>query len=340
MALQLRKAKRSHAFLKMGMAAPSGGGKTAGSLLVAFGLMKGAYPKLKDAELWEKIAIIDTENGSGELYVNHEIPGSMKVGEYLVITLPKPFTAEKYIEAIRLCAANGIEVAIIDSTSHLWSGEGGLLEQQGNAAKRSGNSYTAWRDITPMHNQFVSEMLQTPMHVIATMRSKMEYSQEKDGNGKTQVRKLGMEPEQRKGMEYEFTTFFDIDESHNAFGSKDRTSIFDQKTFKIGPEVGVRLMEWLQEADTDDTQVIVAETKPAKSELSIYDLSQITAETIELCKANGARTNAGLMEILNRYDSKGNPNAVKDADKIVALNAEVKEYIATSTQTETEKENN
>ena len=98
--------------------------------------------------------------------------------------------------------------------------------------KRTGNSYTAWRDITPQHNRFIDTMLQTDIHIIATMRSKTEYVQEKDSNtGKTTVRKVGLNPIQKDGMEYEFTVFLEVDAEHMAFGSKDRTGIVDQKYF-------------------------------------------------------------------------------------------------------------
>ena len=319
MALELRKAQRSKARLRLGMSAPSGGGKTAGSLLIAYGLMKEKYPKLTEAEIWAKIAIIDTENGSGELYVGSEIGGT-KIGEYNAVTLDAPFEVEKYIGAMDLCEDNKIEVCIIDSTTHLWSGEGGLLEQQGNAAKRSGNSYTAWREITPQHNHFVERMLQTPMHLIATMRSKQEYVQEKDAtSGRTKVTKLGMEPEQRKGMEYEFTTFFEINADHEAFGSKDRTSVFDQKTFKITPKIGQQLMQWLEKG-TADEHVVVATAHKADKNKSI---KEVKAEVIQLCKDLGGSSDAVLMSVVKKYAENGNPNSITEAAELSKLRSEL-----------------
>ena len=319
MALELRKAQRSKARLRLGMSAPSGGGKTAGSLLIAYGLMKEKYPKLTEAEIWAKIAIIDTENGSGELYVGSEIGGT-KIGEYNAVTLDAPFEVEKYTGAMDLCEDNKIEVCIIDSTTHLWSGEGGLLEQQGNAAKRSGNSYTAWREITPQHNHFVERMLQTPMHLIATMRSKQEYVQEKDAtSGRTKVTKLGMEPEQRKGMEYEFTSFFEINADHEAFGSKDRTSIFDQKTFKITPKIGQQFMQWLEKGTADD-HVVIATAHKADKDKSI---KEVKAEVIQLCKDLGGSSDATLMSIVKKYAKNGNPNSITDTAALSKLRSEL-----------------
>jgi hypothetical protein len=307
--------------LKLGLAAPSGGGKTLGSLFIAYGLMKKKYPKESDAFRWSKIVIVDTENGSGQLYANMTINKvNVKVGEYNTITLQAPFEAEKYVQAIDLCEQSGMEVCIIDSSTHLWSGEGGLLEQQNSAAKRSGNSYTAWRDITPMHNKFVERMLQSNLHIIATMRSKQEYVQEagRDG-GKSTVRKLGLEPEQRKGMEYEFTCFYEINAEHEAFGSKDRTSIYDQKTFPLLPAVGETLMDWLMSSEAGEGAVV------AKLEKADPKAAEITIKTeiIELCKALGGSKDDELMGIVKKYAPNGNPNSIADDEQLANLRVEL-----------------
>lgn len=324
--LQLKKAQRSKAYLKLGISAPSGGGKTLSSLLLAYGLVKEAHPDWKDGEIWEHIAIVDTENGSGQLYVGANVAG-VHIGGYNAITLTPPFEADKYTQAIHLCKDAGMEVCIIDSTTHLWSGEGGLLEQQSAAARRSGNSYTAWREITPQHNLFVSTMLQTPMHIIATMRSKQEYVQEKDDKtGKTTVRKLGMEPEQRKGMEFEFTTFFEIDAEHTAYGSKDRTSVFDQKYFKITPETGKQMMQWLAGGNSEEPAKVIAESvkkaDPAEARKGAID------EIIALCTKLGGSKNTALMEVVKKYAPNGNPNSIKDIKMLVDLKVDLQDFEA------------
>jgi hypothetical protein len=317
MPLQLTKAQRKKAYLKLGMSAPSGGGKTLSALLLGYGLVREAHPDWTNEQVWEHIAIIDTENGSGQLYVGSEFYNT-QIGTYNVINLEAPFEAEKYIQAVDLCKDAGMEVCIIDSTTHLWSGAGGLLEQQNNAAKRGGNSYTAWRDITPMHNRFVDTMLQTPMHIIATMRAKQEYVQEKDANGKTNIRKVGMEPEQRKGMEYEFTTFFEINNEHEAFGAKDRTSQFDQKTFKISPDIGKQMMRWLASGTDAPTEVVKVSVQKAEGKKG---MDAVHDQVIDLCKKLGGSENAELMELLkaNTPDGKGNPNSIKDSKALTEL---------------------
>ena len=124
---------------------------------------------MAEADIWEKLCVIDTENESGSLYVGTVVNG-VRVGEYLTINLEAPFSAARYLEAIDVAEQNGVEFLIIDSLSHAWSGEGGLLDVQSNIAKRSGNSYTAWREVTPQHNKLVDRVLQCPMHVAITLR--------------------------------------------------------------------------------------------------------------------------------------------------------------------------
>lgn len=320
MALQLRKAKRSEAFLRLGISAPSGGGKTMGSLLLAYGLMKQKYPTLKEEDLWGKIVVVDTENKSGELFVGADANG-VRIGGYNAITLEAPFTAEKYIQAMNLAEENKLEVCILDSTSHLWSGSGGLLDQQNAATKRGGNSYTAWRDITPMHNLFVERMLQANMHIIATMRSKQEYVQEKDEHsGKTTVRKIGLEPEQRKGMEYEFTVFIEIDAEHHAYGAKDRTTLIDRQTFVITPDIGKKLMRWLMSSDDSGDEIVAISQQKANPEEALQTVKE---EVVQLCVELGGTKNEILMEILRQYNPKGNPNAIKDAAELSKLRSEL-----------------
>ena len=225
--MAFHKAERRKAKLRLGITGPAGSGKTYGALLVGMGL-------------GGKIAMIDTENGSGDLYSG--------LGDYDVCTIEAPYTVQKYLTAIEEAEKAGYDVLIIDSLSHAWAGEGGLLDMQGKIAdsSRSGNSYTAWRQVTPLHNKLVEAMLASKCHVIATMRSKTEYVQEKGDNGKTIIRKVGLAPVQRDGMDYEFGTVFDLGLNHAATVSKDRTSLFDGDVFTLSKETGEKLKAWLE----------------------------------------------------------------------------------------------
>lgn len=223
--MEIKKAQRMKAKLRMGIAAPSGAGKTYSALLLAFGL-------------GGKVGLIDTEHGSGHLYAH--------LGDYDVIEVSAPYSVAKYTQAIKAFEDAGYQTIIIDSLSHAWAGDGGLLDKQGKLADRGTNSFAAWRTITPEHNALVDAMLRSPCHIIATMRAKQDYVLETNDKGKQQPKKVGMAPVQREGMEYEFTVMLDVDMHHIASASKDRTSLFDGRFFKIGKETGVELLQWLE----------------------------------------------------------------------------------------------
>jgi hypothetical protein len=153
------------------------------------------------------------------------------------------FSPEKYTEAIQYAGRNGYSVLVIDSLSHAWEGVGGALEIKD---RQGGNQWTAWRNVTPIHNRMVDAILQAPLHVITCMRSRMEYVQETDSNGKISIRKVGMAPIQRPGMEYEFDVVCDIDWAHILTVSKSRCSaVADMKMEKPGPGFVRPIMDWL-----------------------------------------------------------------------------------------------
>ena len=252
---QIRKASRKKARLRLGISAPSGAGKTLGALLLAYGVIKYEYPAFTEAQIWEKIGIIDTEEGSGELYVGVHKHG-VTIGEYTYIRLSAPFTAIKYVEAQRAMESAGVAIIIHDSLTHAWAGSGGLLEKQGRLtdADKYKNSYAAWRHVTPDHNALVDAMLQSPCHIIGTMRSKVEYAMQAGKGGKQEIVKLGLAPVQREGMEYEFTVFFDINDQSMAHATKDRTDLFssvnaagflEKREFMIKPDTGIEIGKWL-----------------------------------------------------------------------------------------------
>jgi hypothetical protein len=224
--LVIRKAERRKSKLRLALCGPSGAGKTMSALLLAFGI-------------GGKVGLIDTEHGSGDLYAD--------LGDYDVISLEPPYTVAKYREAIRAFEDAGYSTIIVDSLSHAWAGEGGLLDKQGQleASGRYRNSFATWREITPEQNKLVEEMLASPAHIIATMRSKMEWIVEKDDRGRATVRKVGLAPVQRDGITFEFTIVMDLSESHTATATKDRTSLLDGWCDRISRDTGKMLRDWL-----------------------------------------------------------------------------------------------
>lgn len=305
--MAFRTAERKKAKLRLGLVGPSGSGKTYSSLLIAKGI-------------GGRIALIDTENGSGDLYA-----GMKDIPQYDISTMSAPYTVEKYLEAIKEAEQAGYSVIIIDSLSHAWAGEGGLLDKQGKIADSGrGNSYTAWRQVTPLHNQLIEKMLTSPCHIIATMRTKVDYVVEADSKGKQVPKKIGLAPIQREGMDYEFTVVFDIDLNHNAQVSKDRTASFDGQIFKPGEETGSTLKAWLDTGSDDigAEKPITTKSKTAPKEKTadreqlINTLKDITLQGLGFKPEELA---PWLKRILEREDITGF-DSMSDTELITAVN--------------------
>lgn len=246
--MELRKTERKQAKIKMALQGSAGSGKTYSSLLLAKGIVNGDY---------SKVAIIDTENGSADLYAH--------LGNYNVLSLLPPFTPEIYIEAIEVCENAGMEVIILDSISHCWDE---LLDFH---SKLTGNSFTNWNKVTPRQKAFVDKILQAKAHIIATMRTKQDYVlNQKDG--KYIPEKVGLKSVQRDGLDYEFTLVFDIDIKHFAVASKDRTGLFMWKSeFTISENTGKDILKWCNEGvykEVDNYKTFNAPNKGVNSFLS------------------------------------------------------------------------
>lgn len=284
--MQLQKAQRKRAKIRIALQGPSGSGKTYSSLLIAFGLCND----------WEKIAVIDTENHSSELYAH--------LGNYQVLHMEDPFTPERYIEAIQLCEKSGMEVIIIDSITHEWVN---ILEAH---SKMPGNSYTNWSKLTPRHNAFVQYILQSPVHIIGTIRAKQEYVLS-EKNGKQVPEKVGLKGVTRDGMDYEFTLVFEIDIKNNAVATKDRTSLFIGKPeFVISPKTGKRILDWCNEGvSEEDTNTIferINDCKNIEELLQLYyknpveDNAILTAFSVKRGELEQAPISSTLTDIKNQ----------------------------------------
>jgi hypothetical protein len=102
--------------------------------------------------------------------------------------------------------------------------------------------------VTPQHTRLVEALLSCPFHLIGTIRSKMAYEVDTDPKTKkVTVRKLGLQPLQREGMEYEFDIFGDLDVDNTLSISKTRNSALSGYAVqKAGEELGILLWEWAQ----------------------------------------------------------------------------------------------
>ena len=218
--MQLRVSSKKQAKIKLALQGCAGSGKTMSALLLAYGLCGD----------WTKIAVIDSENGSADLYAS--------LGNYNVLPLQEHFTPETYMEAVCVCEKAGMEVIIMDSISQCWDN---LLEYH---ASLQGNSFTNWQKVTPRMNAFMQKILQSDRHIICTMRCKQDYVLS-ERNGKMVPEKVGLKAVMRDGIDYEFTIVFDINMKHQAIASKDRTNLFINKPdFMITPSTGKAILDW------------------------------------------------------------------------------------------------
>lgn len=239
---QLRKATRQKAKIRLGLSAVSGGGKTYSALLMAYGLCGD----------WNKIAVIDTENNSADLYSH--------LGEYNVLPLSAPYAPERYIDAIQDCENAGMEVIIIDSIAHEWEGEGGVLSLCDSIG---GGFQTAWKQMTPRHDKFKNTILTSKCHIITTVRRKTEYIlvEEVNRQGKTVQKpvKAGLKEITREGWEYELTINIELDIKHHATASKDRTGLFMGKDpFIPSVETGKLIRQWCENGIDVENEINIA----------------------------------------------------------------------------------
>lgn len=267
--MELRKATRQQAKIRLGLSAVSGGGKTYSAILIAKGLAKGDLTK---------VAIIDTENGSADLYAH--------MGDYNVLRLEAPFTPERYIQAMRACENAGMEVIIVDSITHEWDGKGGVLEISNSM---TGNSYTNWAKVTPRHQAFIDAILTSKCHVITTVRRKQDYDMVTNDKGKLMPVKVGLKEVTREGFEYELTMNLELDIKHNATVSKDRTGLFaGQPEFVPSEETGTIILEWCESG-----------AQPITSE----DVGQPTKVTDDRSPEDKLRDCTSVKDLLAVYNS-------------------------------------
>lgn len=204
MTIQFKKAERHALKLKIGIDGPSGSGKTDGALAIATAITNG------------KVAMADSENESGLYYADL----------YEFDHLPMPDTLpETYRAVIKAAVAGGYDCLIIDSLTHAWQAVLSAKETR-ELEDRKANKWTLWAIYGPMWDALMRDIIDAPIHIIATMRSKQAYEQvERDG--KKQIVKLGMAPQVREGSDYEFGLVFSVNTDHRAEATKDRTRLFD-----------------------------------------------------------------------------------------------------------------
>lgn len=231
---------RKKSKVRLALIGASGSGKTLSALLMAYGITKD----------WSKVALIDTEHERGRFYAERS---EYNIGQFLYAPLEPPYSPERYIEyvnsAVEAVGSDG--VVIVDSFSHAWDNEGGVLDIKSGIEKRmkSANaSFSAWDEAGRIQNKLINTILAVDCHTIVTMRTKTAYAMETNANGKIMPVKLGLAPVQRENAEYEFDIVLQIDRNHIASVNKDTTFLGEWSGI-ITPELGEQLGAWLNEGE-------------------------------------------------------------------------------------------
>lgn len=326
--MAFEKVTRQRAKLRMALTGVSGAGKTLGALYIAYGITND----------WGKIALIDTEHERARFYANRSDLGT---GEFLYSSFAPPYSPERYKALVSegATAVGPDGVVIVDSFSHAWNNEGGILDlKEAIAAQKGKNSYTAWQEAGKEQNSLVNTILSADCHVIVTMRSKMEYALQENERGKMEPRKMGLAPIQREDTEYEFDIVLDIARNHIATASKD-TTFLDRFGAIITPQLGRDLADWLnsgavpnsrdQFAELDNDPNILPEDKQMVKE-TIQRIRNRSNNTLSnICKncgkpiANHHRMTADKI-IENTVKKFGRPLCWECACRLAGVESKVK----------------
>lgn len=293
-----QKAKREQIWLKVLLAGPSGSGKTYSALRLAKGIANAANGKY---------AAIDTENGRIRYYANEF--------DFDDLQLEAPYTPEKYIEAIDDAVDAGYKVLIIDSITHEWDYCIDIHD------KMPGNSYTNWAKVTPRHDAFMEKVLQSPIHIISTVRGKDTYVLE-EKNGKQVPKKVGMGYKQRDNTEYNYTLTFNIaQDTHIAEALKDNTHMFEGKYDMLTERDGKALYDW---ANTGDVPVQKSKSNTAEPIVTGNEneagfstpLEKAISEINELAKelAGSGVTKAKISGVVKQISGSANYNKITELD--------------------------
>ena len=227
------KATKAEAKARIAVTGPSGSGKTYSSLMWAKVLAEGG-----------KIAVIDTERDSAKLYADRF--------DFDSLSMSAPYHPDRLVEALKVAEAEGYTCVVIDSLTHFWNGQGGILEIVDQAgAVNKGNAFSGWKVATPIQQRMVDAILAFDGHIITTMRSKTEYSLEKNEYGKISPKKVGLAPQQRDGIEYEYTLVLEMDTDHRTIIGKTRCEVLADKVFpaSAATEGATTFLNWLKSGD-------------------------------------------------------------------------------------------
>jgi ABC-type dipeptide/oligopeptide/nickel transport system ATPase component len=195
---QIKTARRHQVKVRVCLYGASGSGKSGTAFRLAHYLSGGTDTTAGN------FLVIDTENNSAILYAVAEgesINPSKFRFEFQHLNLgPSQTTPASYVEAMNIASELGVGAVVIDSATHEWQN---ILDRKTTKDAQGGNSFTNWGPFTKEHQDFVEAIKNPPCHLIVTTRAKEEFVVEKNDAGKTVIRKMGTQPIQRDGFNYE-----------------------------------------------------------------------------------------------------------------------------------------
>lgn len=214
-------ASREAVKARIALTGPAGSGKTYTALAIG-------------TELHPKVAVIDTEHGRALDYADRF--------EFRHFA-PTRFDPRDLCALLARAAEHGYGCVVIDSLSHYWMGVGGALEIVDNTR---GGGMAGWKEFRPIEARMIDALLGFPGHVIVTMRVKTSYVIEQDDRGKNVPRKVGLKPDQREGVDYEFGIVGEMDREHTMTVTKSTCPVLvDERIPKPGSDVAAALKEWI-----------------------------------------------------------------------------------------------
>ena len=273
-------AEKMDAKARVAFIGPAGSGKSLMSLRLA---------KLLAGENG-KIAAIDTEGGTLSKYAD--------LFKFDVDT-PSAFTAEYWLAQLTEAEKSGYSVFLTDSLSHFWMGEGGALEFVDEHSSVNRDKFAGWKAWRPFERQMMSRMLASPCHIICTMRTRNEYVDEVDEKGKKKRRKIGLKPEQRDGLEYEFDLVALMNDDCSMSIDKSRVMLTDgsspyaNRTFQMPKaDVFTPFVDWLSGKKPEPPKPILEGFRAMLSDESAdqigggaFNLESLNSKVMEAFKA-------------------------------------------------------
>lgn len=281
--IEFKPATREASYARIALTGPSGSGKTYTALALALGLT-------------DKVAVVDTERGSASKYVGLN-------GWQFDTVQPDSYSPKSLVDILGVAAGAGYGAIVIDSLSHYWMGVDGMLEQADRHSVR-GNTFAGWKEVRPDERRMIDALVSFPGHVIVTMRSKTEYVIEENDRGKKGPRKVGMKPEQREGIEYEFDLVGDLDYDNTLTVVKSRIHTLAKAVIPLpGEDLAAQIAAWLSEGEKVPT---VAEyRKRALAAVTVDELrrlfEEVSSHRLGAAPTTDADGNPGTLGDLIRY---------------------------------------